>query len=354
VWRVPGSDAFLVSTWELIGEATARVSDFSNHFRHAVFSADDGALRVVQTPGGTAPDVFAGADPPDHTVHRRIFAAELNPRKIERLEGAVLALADELLDGLLAARGGDAAAQLAHPLPMRVITERVIGFRSVELARVLRWVLEGSRMLGGRVRLAQVAALAAEVSDMQPWVAAQLDEAIAEPARGDVLGAAAAAVREGVLSREAAAFTLMVFIGAGGETTASLIGNAIRILAERQPLQAELRARPALVPALVEEVLRLESPFRFHPRTALRAVELGGVEIPPGAWVALLWASANRDESVFERPESTSAWGRRWPAWRRGSRSSGCWSAAPASSWTPPARRAGQTASGSVDTRACP
>jgi cytochrome P450 family 144 len=92
-------------------------------------------------------------------------------------------------------------------------------------------------------------------------------------------------------------------LGAGGETTTSLIGNAIRILADRGDLQDALRADLAGVPAFLEEVLRLESPFRFHPRTARGDVELGGVEIPDGALVALLWASANRDESVFERPE---------------------------------------------------
>lgn len=303
VWRVPGTDAFFVSTWDLVAEAAGRSEDFSNHFRHALFSESDGAVGVLRLDARGSPDVFAGADPPDHTAHRKAFSPALLPKQIELLGGVVSSLADDLLDELVAERQPDAAVGLANPLPMRVIAERVIGFRDPDLAQTQRWVFAGSRMMGGRLRLDEMAAVAGEAGGMRPWVEAQLDEALASPGSGDVLGAAATAVREGLLSREGAAFTLMVLVGAGGETTASLIGNAIRVLAERLPLQDELRAEPRRVPAFVEEVLRFESPFRFHPRTALRPVELGGVPIPEGALVALLWGAANRDESVFDRPD---------------------------------------------------
>jgi cytochrome P450 len=118
-----------------------------------------------------------------------------------------------------------------------------------------------------------------------------------------VLGATAIGVHDGVFTRDAAAFNLMILLGAGGETTTSLIGNAIRVLAERPGLQAEVRAELSRIPALVEEVLRYESPFRFHPRTATRDVELGDVAIPERAMVGLLWGAANRDEAEFDRPD---------------------------------------------------
>ena len=95
----------------------------------------------------------------------------------------------------------------------------------------------------------------------------------------------------------------MVLVGAGAETTAGLIANAVKLLAGRPQLQHDLRADAARVPAFVEEVLRYDGPFRYHPRTAARRAELGGVEIPEGALVVLLWGAANRDEAVFERPE---------------------------------------------------
>jgi cytochrome P450 len=302
VWRLPGENAYLVSTWELVAEATSRVPDLSNHFRYTLFRHDDGTLGALQT-GATGPDVFAGADPPAHTAQRKIFFSELVQQKIDALEPYVLSLADELLDTLMGAGNADAAVGLAHPLPMQVIAERVIGFPDPDLDQLRQWVFDGSRVVGGLQTLDQMASLSENISGMAPWTAAQLDDALASSAEGDVLNAAADGVRAGSLTREEAAFTLMVLLGAGAETTTSLIGNGIGLLAARPDLQHELRREPAKVANFVEEVLRFESPFRYHPRTAAHAVELAGVEIPEGALVMLLWSAANRDEAVFERPD---------------------------------------------------
>lgn len=301
VWRLPTEEAFLVTTWQLVSEATARFEDFSNRFRHTIYRAPDDGIGVMALDAGTA--VLAGADPPDHTEHRRLFFPELVQRKIAALEGAVAAIVDDHLDALLAAGGGDAAEALADPVPLRVVVEYVMGMELHDPALTRSWVFAGARLMGGRLGLDELGAAAVEAAGILPWVTEQLDGAIDGDRTSDVLGAAAAGVRSGVLTRDEAAFALMVLVGAGSETTSSLIGNTIRVLAERPSLQEELRHEPARIPALIEEVLRLESPFRFHPRSAARDTELGGVAIPAGALVALCWASANRDDAVFERPD---------------------------------------------------
>ena len=301
VWQVPTTNAFLVTTWDLISEAVARVDDFSNHFRHSLFRASDDGIGVLAFDAGT--DVFAGADPPAHTEHRRLFFPELVQGKMAGLETDVATLVDEHLDVLLSAGGGDATQLLADPVPLRVVVERVIGVEDHDVGQTRRWVFAGARLMGGRLRIEEMGAAAEEAAGMLPWMMGQLDAAIDAVRAGDVLGAAATGVRDGVLTRDEAAFALMVLVGAGGETTTTLIGNAIRVLAERPALQDELRTDVGQVPAFLEEVLRLESPFLFHPRTAAQDTELGGVAIPAGALVALCWASANRDESVFERPD---------------------------------------------------
>jgi cytochrome P450 len=304
VWHVPGTDAFFVSTWELVSEATNRVEDFSNNFRHMLFTDDDGRVGVLPLDASPAtPDVFAGADPPEHTIHRKLFFSELVQRKMQELEPDVTALTDVLLDKMLSDGRADATTALANTLPIRVAAERVIGFREADALQLGSWVFAGSRVMGGRLRLDAMAEAGGEAAGLLPWVTDQLDAALASDRRGDVLGAAAAGVHDGVLTYEQAAFTLMVLLGAAGETTTSLLGNAIRIVAERPALQAELRADLTRVPAFVEEVLRYESPFRFHPRAARQRAVLGGVEIPEGALVALLWGSANRDATVFDHPD---------------------------------------------------
>jgi cytochrome P450 family 144 len=302
VWQLPGENAYLVSSWALVAEATGRVEDFSNHFRYTLFSRADGTLGTLET-GGAGPDVFAGADPPVHTAQRKIFVSELVQRRIDALEPQVTTLAEGLVDALLRDPQADAAVALAHPLPLQVIVDLVIGFRDANLDQLRRWVFDGSRLAGGLLTLEQMASLREAVAGMAPWTTAQLDAALASPQPGTVLGATAAGVLGGALTPEEAAFTLMVLVGAGAETTTSLIGNAIAVLAARPDLQAALRAQPANVAPFVEEVLRVDSPFRFHPRTAARPARLGGVDIPAGALVLLLWSAANRDETVFGDPD---------------------------------------------------
>jgi len=85
VWHLPGENAFLVSTWELVADAARRVQDFSNHFRYTLFSHEDGTLGALET-GAIGPDVFAGEDPPVHTAQRKIFFAELVQQKIDAVE----------------------------------------------------------------------------------------------------------------------------------------------------------------------------------------------------------------------------------------------------------------------------
>jgi cytochrome P450 family 144 len=301
VWQLPGVNAFFVSTWELVNEAVSRPQDFSNHFCHMLYANDDGSIGVLDSDPN--PIVFAGADPPEHTVHRKLFFSELLQQKMAALEPVVVEMADDLLDRALATPGFDAMADFASVVPLRIMAERVIGFRDADLGDLQKWVFGGSVIAGGRLRLDEMAERGVEVMGLVPWVDAQLDEAIAAARQGDVLGAAATGVRDGVLTHEQASFTLMVLLGAGGETTTTLMGNAIRMLAERPGLQRDLRASPDRVPAFIEEALRLEAPFSFHPKSAPHDTELGGVTIPAGAMVATVWGAANRDEVVFENPD---------------------------------------------------
>jgi cytochrome P450 len=78
----------------------------------------------------------------------------------------------------------------------------------------------------------------------------------------------------------------------------------VRILAEQPELQNELRANPERIPAFVEEAVRLESSFRGHYRAVKHATELGGVQLPEGSRLFLLWAAVNRDPAFFANPDS--------------------------------------------------
>jgi hypothetical protein len=97
---------------------------------------------------------------------------------------------------------------------------------------------------------------------------------------------------------------LILLLVAGNETTTNLIGNAALELLAHPDALAAVRADPSLVPSAVEEVLRYASPVQMDPRIATRDVEIQGKTIPAGEFVLSWLGSANRDEAVFDRPES--------------------------------------------------
>jgi len=92
-------------------------------------------------------------------------------------------------------------------------------------------------------------------------------------------------------------------LSAGGESTTSLLGNAIHMLAKNPERQARLRDQPQLVGPFVEEALRLESPFRYHLRHATRTTEVHGVPVAAGSTLLLFWGAANRDPAEYDRPD---------------------------------------------------
>jgi Cytochrome P450 len=92
---------------------------------------------------------------------------------------------------------------------------------------------------------------------------------------------------------------------AGQETTARLLASALRYLAEHPEAQDELRARPQLIPHLIEETLRYESPVKADFRLARRTTTIGGVEVAAGTPVMLLNGAANRDPGSSNAPPSS-------------------------------------------------
>jgi cytochrome P450 len=96
----------------------------------------------------------------------------------------------------------------------------------------------------------------------------------------------------------------MFLIIAGNETTRNLIGSCVYRLAGDLPLQEELRRDPALVPALIEETLRLDAPVQMLARTCTSAISLAGVAIEAGERVVFHLAGANRDPACFEEPDA--------------------------------------------------
>lgn len=306
VYQIPRTGIYLVSKRHLIEQALEREHDFSANLTGVLITGTEGEPQVFElSTFGSTVDAIANADEPSHAVHRKFVLPYVTPKAIASLENTFRVWAIELIDPLLADGGGDWAARVANPLPIRAIA-LVLGLPLEDADRLLDWAMAGTKVLAGTVSLEDIAQVAAKAGEMGAYLGEHLQRAVAapegQPSPG-VIGELARGVRDGLISQNDGAAILVVLVGAGGESTSSLTGNTVRILAEQQELQRELRANPSLIPGFVEETVRLESSFRGHYRHVMRDTKLGDVELPQGSRILLLWAAANRDPENFDNPD---------------------------------------------------
>jgi cytochrome P450 len=206
----------------------------------------------------------------------------------------------------VAAGGGSFTRAVADPVPSEVIS-RLLGFPEADLPRVMEWAMQGGAMLAGTIGRPALEALARDTLHLASYLTAHFAEAKSNAVlrrSAPALDALLTGCEHGEISDGQALGIGVVLVGAGGESTASLIGNAVHALAGRPDLQQALRRDPRRIPAFVEEIVRLESPFRGHYRVVRRPTVLGAVALAPGDRLFLLWASANRDDARFEQPDA--------------------------------------------------
>ena len=301
VWEVPGAGIFTVATFQLLADAAGRVEDFSSNINCLLYRDTDGM--PCRLPFGDAGvQALATADPPMHALHRDTVFPELVAKRMAALEPDIVEIAEDCVSRALDEGSVDFMTAIGNVVPITMIS-RLIGFHDSPLDQLLNAAFDSTAMLGSTLSYDELVALIARTGEIREWVSGQLSTAIAEPS-ADLLGAVAEGVKSEAFTQFEATVILHTLLSAGGESTTSLLGNAVRILAEHRDLQHELRENPELIPMFVEEALRLEPPFRYHMRFVPHDTELGGVEIPAGSTALLLWGSANRDPEMFDQPET--------------------------------------------------
>jgi cytochrome P450 family 144 len=308
VHLIQGTDAYLVSRFDLIQEVVAAPDIYSSNSGEFLYlsESDQPGLR---SPGYTddgdieMPGVLATADPPDHGRQRRILSTLLSVSAINERQDELRELIGAALDAHLGRGRVEWMTDIAEPLPM-VIVARLLGLPDSAAPALKEQGYASVEQISGFVPAERREVLLQKMMELGPviegYAAARSSE---HPDRSTVIGACAKAVGDGELSDMEAFGILGILLAAGGESTTSLLGTGVRILAERSDLQDRLRREPGLIPTFVEEVCRLEPPFRGHYRRVLVDTTLGGVEIPAGSRLVLLWPAANRDRALCPQPE---------------------------------------------------
>jgi cytochrome P450 len=300
VWRVPGTDVVVISSFALLSEAVTRTDDFSSTMTCLLYRDSDG-LPARLSFGDAATPTLAAADPPVHTTHRRAVFPELVARRMRTLEDDIRALSASTVAKALRENNFDFMATIGNVVPITVVAQ-LIGFRDIEPMQLLEAAFDSTTMVGGTMSLDELNALVTRTGIIQAWISDQVRN-VSDAEDDGILLAVRRALDAGILQMGEVTTILHTLLSAGGESTTSLLGNAVRMLAENPALQKALRAEPEQIDVFVEEALRLESPFRQMLRSVPRDTTLGGVDVPAGSTVLLMFAAGNRDPAQFEHPD---------------------------------------------------
>ena len=235
-------------------------------------------------------------DGKEHQKHRQIIQHAFHFKEIAVLEDYMRGVVHELIDGFVASGHADLVAQLAESFPIRVIA-RLVGVPIRDFEQFKQWALDIIGFTKDRER--GLAASRAVRDFLLPIIAerraAPTDDVLSRLVTGEVDGQR--------LSDEEIVSFLRLLLPAGAETTFRWIGSTLFALLHHPAQLEEVLAERVLAAAALEETLRWETPVLFVGREATRAVEVAGTEIPEGAQVTPVIASANRDETHFPDPD---------------------------------------------------
>jgi pimeloyl-[acyl-carrier protein] synthase len=242
-------------------------------------------------------------DPPRHTQLRKLCSTAFTPRRVEQLEDRIRSIADGLIERATPVGRMDVVGDFAAPLPA-IVFAALLGVPEEDHARLKAWSADFAEMLGNFQhnidRVARVLRSTAEMVDYFRRAIHEVERPLADGLLKSLIEAEVDGER--LHEDEVIANAIVVMVG-GQETTTNLIGSGLLTLLRRPDKLAELRERPEITAAAVEELLRYESPSQHTGRIARKDTDVGGTLIPKGNAVMAVMAAGNRDPERFEHPD---------------------------------------------------
>ena len=237
-------------------------------------------------------------DPPNHTQARSVLSRLLTPARLKDNQEFLWQLADQQLDEFVGRGECEFLEAYSKPYALLAVAN-LLGVPEVD-HKEFRAALADSHTAGN---LEHDPAAINPLEFLDEKFSSYIEDRRREP-RGDVLtDLAGARYPDGSVPAVVEVVRAATFLfGAGQETTAKLLGAALRILCDRPDLQQALRDDRALIPSFIEETLRMESPVKTTFRLARKSTRVGDVDIPAGTTVMVCPGAINRDPERFTDP----------------------------------------------------
>jgi cytochrome P450 len=272
---------------------------------HQVFSSagsitlQSNESKAEQVRRGTRPS-FISMDPPRHDEQRKTVSPVVAPSNLQVMGPVIRERAGKILDGLPIGEEFDWVEHVSKELTAMTLAT-LFDFPQEERQLLPYWSDMMTNMPGhGPVKSWEHKREA--LDEMVGRFVGLWNERVNAPPAGDLISMLCHGASTRDMDRMEYAGNLGLLIIGGNDTTRNTISGSVYALNKHPGEYAKLKANPALIPSMVSETIRWQTPLAHMARTATQDHELGGKTIKAGDRVAMWYVSGNRDEAVIERP----------------------------------------------------
>lgn len=267
---------------------------------HQDFSSEP-AITIVTPPNDFPLPMFIAMDPPKHDAQRKVVSPIVAPENLAKLEGTIRERAGQLLDEVPRGEVFNWVDRISIELTTQMLAT-LFDFPWEDRRKLTRWSDVATAIPGAGI-VETIEQRRAELMECLTYFTELWNQRVnAEPKPDLISMMAHASATKNMDPREYLGNLILLIVG-GNDTTRNSMTGSVYALNKFPEQYAKLRANPALIPSLVSETIRWQTPLAHMRRTAARDVELGGQLIRKGDKVVMWYVSGNRDEEVIEHPD---------------------------------------------------
>ncbi|MGE0830968.1 MAG: cytochrome P450 [Hyphomonadaceae bacterium] len=267
---------------------------------HEVFSSEPTIVLPDPDEDFTLP-MFIAMDPPKHDAQRKVVSPIVAPDYLAKLEGTIRTRAAALLDAMPRGETFDWVHAISIELTSQMLAT-LFDFPFEDRAKLARWSDVATAVPGAGV-IETEEARRAELMECLAYFTRLWQERANAPPRHDLISMMAHASATKAMDPFEYLGNLLLLIVGGNDTTRNSISGGLYALNQFPEQYEKLRANPALIPSMVSETIRWQTPLAYMRRRAKQDVELHGQKIKEGDRVLMWYVSGNRDDEVIENPD---------------------------------------------------
>ncbi len=266
---------------------------------HQTFSSH-GSITIGDMDEDFSMPMFIAMDPPKHDAQRKTVSPIVSPHNLLNLEPIIRERAAKILDDLDIGAEFDWVDKVSIELTTMTLAT-LFDFPWEDRRKLTRWSDVATASIESGI-IESEEQRRAELFECVDYFLRLWDERVSAEPKNDLISMLAHGESTKNMDRMEYLGNLILLIVGGNDTTRNTISGSILALNQNPDQFAKLRANPGLIPNMVSETIRWQTPLAYMRRTALEDVELNGKSIKKGDKVLMWYVSGNRDEEVISDP----------------------------------------------------